>query len=158
MTNPMWDTRIQEAQKVQWTVEHFLQKKETGLFTDMEEWERTQFYLNEAIEKLLLTHGKTPEEEAEIVLAILMGYRITIRNDHHIRLALQRAESIFPILNDSILKCYLAVFCYGESFDKEKGHLARRMLKELKQYGTKLEAMEELLESMEEFEEEKWLY
>ena len=81
MTNPMWDTRIQEAQKVQWTVEHFLQKKETGLFTDMEEWERTQFYLNEAIEKLLLTHGKTPEEEAEIVLAILMGYRITIRND-----------------------------------------------------------------------------
>ena len=53
----MWDTRIQEAQKVQWTVEHFLQKKETGLFTDMEEWERTQLYLNEAIEKLLLTHG-----------------------------------------------------------------------------------------------------
>lgn len=75
-----------------------------------------------------------------------------------IRLALQRAESIFPILNDSILKCYLAVFCYGESFDKEKGYLARRMLKELKQNGTKLKAMEELLESMEEFEEEKWLY
>jgi hypothetical protein len=32
------------------------------------------------------------------------------------------------------------------------------MLKELKQNGTKLEVMEELLESMEEFEEEKWLY
>lgn len=27
----MWDTRIQEAQKVQWTVEHFLQKERDGL-------------------------------------------------------------------------------------------------------------------------------
>lgn len=73
-------------------------------------------------DSLFLERGNTPEEEASICLAVLMGYNATIYNsyrDEKKQLVLNRSWKVLDKLSSSLLKCELLTYCYGEVFDEE---------------------------------------
>ena len=141
---------MQLAKEVQRKVAKFLYK-ETGVpFTNMEEWAQTQTYLAQSINELMKQEGATPDEEAEAVLAILMGYTIAVRNPKNIISTLERAEKVFPNITSPLLKCQLAIFCYGECYDEELSIMAHTLIEELKHSEKDtghLGCLEELLQS-----------
>ena len=106
--------------------------------------------LAQCMTELVCKEGSTAEEEAEIVLAILMGYTIVVRNPLHIDIALERAERVLPLLENSVLKCYLAAFCYTETGDEELADIVSDLMETLKAAGNgeEIRWVEELLESM----------
>ena len=67
--------------------------------------------------------GATPEEEANICLALLMGYNATIYNqgdkDEKKQSILYRCSDVLDQLPVTLLKCQLLLACYGEIFDEE---------------------------------------
>lgn len=103
--------------------------------TDIEEWNLMQQHLSIALKELETLHGNTPEEEGEIVLAILMGYCIAVRNGKKVMQALQRAEQVIHQLDDELLKCKLAVHCYVEFPDKKLAAMVLSLLEEVKTQG-----------------------
>ena len=123
-------------------------------FTDVEEWQELQTRLTSGIKELDEWEGENPDEEAERLLAILMGYCVAVRDGRRIHRALERAEQVFPRVQDSVLKCHLAVFCYMEWRDEELGEWAYRLIEEQKASGRGEEVamVEKLLETMEESE------
>lgn len=127
--------------------------KELG-YTDVEEWQELQMKLTTGLKELDGREEESPDEEAERLLAILMGYCVVVRDRRRIQRALERAEQVFPRVQDPVLKCHLAVFCYMECRDEELGELAYRLIEEQKVSGREEEVMmvEKLLETMEESE------
>ena len=67
--------------------------------------------------------GATPEEEANICLALLMGYNATIYNqgdkEEKKQSILDRCSDVLDQLPVTLLKCQLLLACYGEIFDEE---------------------------------------
>ena len=104
-------------------------------FTDVEEWKQVQTHLAAALRELERMEGDSPEEEGELVLAILMGYGITVRNPRNVSRALERAERVLPLLTNPVLKCKLAAHCYLEVPDEELLELVRSLIEELKRSG-----------------------
>lgn len=103
---------------------------DNSLFTDMEEWSRAQDVLSRQVRCLLQEQGQNADEEAEILLAVLMGYGVTIRQQQGVDLALKRAQRVFQEIRDRGLKGRLAVCCYGESRQEEFFHTADGLLDE----------------------------
>lgn len=72
-------------------------------------------------------HGKDARQEAELCLGILMGYSGCMYanpSDHKKRESVvKRACRVLDRLEDSLLKCRLLTYCYGEVYD---GELAAR--------------------------------
>lgn len=145
-------TIIQHTQEIQQLASQFLDQKCCKSYTNIEEWKETQKFLTHAIKQLMQQEGSTPEEEGEAVLAILMGYTLTVRNSRNIELVLARAERVWPLITDPILKCKLAIFCYGECYDEELAEEAHRLIGELKRCDRweEVKRLEELLISMQE--------
>lgn len=116
----------------------------------MDEWQEMQRELSLYLNELIRKEGSTPEEEAEIVLAILMGYTLAVRNPLHIDMALERAERVLPVFDDSVLKCHLAAFCYAETGDEELAETVLALMEALKgaSNGEEIRWVEELLETM----------
>lgn len=108
---------------------------DTSLFTDVEEWKHVQSHLTRELRELERLEGSTPEEEGELLLAILMGYCVTVRNSRLIDRILERAERVLPCLTDKVLRCKLAAFCYRECPDGELLELVRSLIVELKREG-----------------------
>ena len=104
-------------------------------YTDVEQWKLVQTYLSQALAELEKAEGGSPEEEGELVLAILMGYCVTVRNGWNVQRALQRAERVLPHLTDAVLKCKLAVYCYVEFPDEELASMVESLLSEVKAQG-----------------------
>ena len=75
-------------------------------FTDVEDWQELQTRLTSGIKELDEWEGENPDEEAERLLAILMGYCVAVRDGRRIHRALERAEQVFPWVQDSVLKCH----------------------------------------------------
>ncbi len=119
---------IDKTKEIQEVAAKLLYGEQGMPFTDVEEWNRMQVFLSKELDKLVREEGSTPEEEAELALAILMGYTVAIRKPQQIDLALARAERVFSLLPDSLLKCKLAVFCYLECRDEELLETAWRLL------------------------------
>ena len=147
----MTNSTILQAKEIQQLAGRFLYEEAAKPYTDVEEWKEVQGHLATCIELLLKQEGSTPEEEGEIVLAVLMGYAIAVRKRKNIAVAMERANRVLPILQDPVLKCRLAIFCYGECYDEELANLAHRLIEEQKVMGDSQAAMglEELLLSME---------
>lgn len=143
---------IDKSKEIQRMAAQFLYENGDMPYTYVEEWTQTQSFLTQSIGKLIKQEGRTPDEEGEVILAILMGYTIVIRNSKNIDIALERAERVFPLIKDPLLKCKLAIFCYGECFDEELANTAHQLIKELKKTrrGEELASLEILLQSMEE--------
>ena len=141
-----------QAKEIQQLAGRFLYEEAAKPYTDVEEWKEVQGHLATCIENLLKQEGSTPEEEAEIVLAVLMGYAIAVRKRKNIAIAMERANRVLPILEDPVLKCRLAIFCYGECYDEELANLAHRLIEEQKVKGDNQAAvgLEDMLVCMEE--------
>lgn len=129
-----------------------LYSKDSSAFTNVEGWKEIQRFLTQSIKQLMQQEGSTPEEEGEAVLAILMGYTLTVRNSLNIELVQARAERVWPLITDPVLKCKLAIFCYGECYDEELAEEAHRLIGELKRCDRweEVKRLEELLVSMQE--------
>lgn len=78
--------------------------------------------------KLACAKGNTVEEEAEICLALLMGFNSYIRDDSGIQEALSRTHEILPLLPSGALKCQLLVFCYGVEYEQELYEEAKHII------------------------------
>ena len=78
--------------------------------------------------------GATPEEEANICLALLMGYNATIYNqgdkEEKKQVVLNRCWKILDLISSSLLKCRLLTYCYGEVFEEELAHQAHLIIEE----------------------------
>ena len=83
-------------------------------------------------DELFPVKGKDQEEEAALCVALLMGYNATIYNDgdreDKKQAVLDRAFDVLPELGDSLLKCRLLLYCYGEVYDKELIEEARQII------------------------------
>lgn len=141
-----------QARKLQNLAGRYMYGEEAP-FTDITRWKEMQHRLAGDITDLIKVQGSSPEEEAEVLLAVLMGYCVTIRNDRHVDEALVRAEKVLPNLQDKVLKCHLMVFCYGECPDELLADDIYRLMDELKDEGKEeeirvvMELMENLVES-----------
>ena len=148
----MIQTLTNQAKEVQHIASQFLYEEHGEIYTDIEEWTKVQTYLAHSIECLTRQVGTTPEEEGEAVLAILMGYAVAMRNNRNISEALKRAEKVMPCIEDEVLRCHLAVFCYGECFDPKLAETAHGLMRVLGEKGKEdeVKVLEELLCTMEE--------
>ena len=134
---------LSRAREVQEFAEKQLSPDAACDYTDVEQWKQMQTCLAQTLAELEKAEGSTPEEEGELVLALLMGYCVAVRNGKSVERALQRAERVMPLLTDNLLKCKLAVYCYLEVPDEELAELASVLMAKLKGQGNE-EEMERL--------------
>lgn len=141
--------RLNLAKCVQHRVGKYLMGDAT--FADVEEWKELQQELAAGLKALNEWKGATPDEEAERLLAILMGYCVAVRDSRCVERVLQQAEQVLPKVQDLVLKCYLAVFCYLECPDEELGKVVSEEIMMLKESGRMEEVgfLERLLENIE---------
>ena len=126
---------LTRAREVQAFAEKQLSPDVVCDYTDAEQWKQMQTCLAQTLAELEKAEGGTPDEEGELVLALLMGYCVAVRNGRNVERALQRAERVMPLLTDNLLKCKLAVHCYLEVPDEELGEMASALMVTLKQQG-----------------------
>lgn len=105
--------------------------------------------------------GDTPEEEAGICLALLMGYNATIYSDKDKEAKkqsiLDRAWEVLEQLPSSLLRCQLLTYCYGEVFEKELAQEAHAIIDSWQ--GRELTAKEqEVVENLRNLEENQYPY
>lgn len=105
--------------------------------------------------------GDTPEEEAGICLALLMGYNATIYSDKDKEAKkqsiLDRAWEVLEQLPPSLLKCQLLTYCYGEVFEDELAQEAHAIIDSWQ--GRELTAKEqEVVENLRNLEENQYPY
>ena len=104
-------------------------------YTDVEQWKVMQTCLVRELAELEGAETRNPEEEGELVLALLMGYCVAVRNGTAVQRALERAERVMPLLDDGLLKCRLAVYCCLEVPDEELLEETQVLLEKLKEKG-----------------------
>lgn len=126
---------VVRAREVQIFVADQLYAEVPPEFTDVEEWKEIQSHLSRALKELETLVGETPEEEGELVLALLMGHCVAVRNSQSVTRALERAERVLPLLSDPVLKCKLACFCYLEFPEEELLETVRFCMEEVKNSG-----------------------
>ena len=105
--------------------------------------------------------GDTPEEEAGICLALLMGYNATIYSEKDKEAKkqsiLDRAWEVLEQLPPSLLKCQLLTYCYGEVFEDELAQEAHAIIDSWQ--GRELTAKEqEIVENLRNLEENQYPY
>ena len=80
--------------------------------------------------------GATSEEEANICLALLMGYNATIYNqgdkEEKKQGVLNRCWDVLDQLPATLLKCQLLTYCYGEVFEEELAKEAHTIIESWK--------------------------
>ena len=76
--------------------------------------------------------GSTVEEQANVCLALLMGYNATIYNygdkEQKKQEILVRACDVLERLPDSLLKVRLLTYCYGETYEEALLQSARKIV------------------------------
>ena len=76
--------------------------------------------------------GSTLEEQANVCLALLMGYSASFidhgEKQEHVQEVLDRCWDILEALPDSLLKLRLLTACYGEVFDESLADEARKII------------------------------
>lgn len=76
--------------------------------------------------------GTTIEEQANVLLALLMGYGASFvdhgEKQQHVQEVLKRCWDILDVLPTSLLKLRLLTACYGEVFDEALAEEARRII------------------------------
>lgn len=105
--------------------------------------------------------GDTPEEEAGICLALLMGYNATIYSykdkEAKKQSILDRAWEVLEQLPPSLLKCQLLTYCYGEVFEEDLAQEAHAIIDSWQ--GRELTAKEqEVVENLRNLEENQYPY
>ena len=101
------------------------------------------------------------EEEANLCLALLMGYNATIYSDKDKEAKkqsiLDRAWEVLEQLPPSLLKCQLLTYCYGEVFEEELAQEAHAIIDSWQ--GRELTSKEqEVVENLRNLEENQYPY
>lgn len=77
-------------------------------------------------------HGSTPEEQANVCLALLMGYSASFidhgEKQEHVQQILDRCWDLLESLPASLLKLRLLTACYAEVFDESLADEARTII------------------------------
>lgn len=77
-------------------------------------------------------HGSTPEEQANVCLALLMGYSASFidhgEKQEHVQQILDRCWDLLESLPASLLKLRLLTACYAEVFDEPLADEARTII------------------------------
>ena len=86
-----------------------------------------------AADSLFREKGETPELEASLCIALLMGYNATMYNhgdkEAKKQEVLNRASEVLDKLPaNSLLKCRLLVYCYGEVYEDELAEEAHEII------------------------------
>ena len=102
--------------------------QDNGEYSYIDKYEEVTSWISATCKKLITYKGETAEEEAEILLAVLVGYSTTIRDEQNIHQAVQRTYKVLPRLSHSLLKCQLLTYCYGEEYDKDLSLEAERII------------------------------
>lgn len=73
---------------------------------------------------LLLQKGKSPEEEAEILVTLFKGYdtmlfNFSLENEQIVQELLDRSMTVLEKLPASVLKCQLLLECFEQMGDEE---------------------------------------
>ena len=73
---------------------------------------------------LLLQKGKSPEEEAEILVTLFKGYdtmlfNFSLENEQVVQELLDRSMTVLEKLPASVLKCQLLLECFEQMGDEE---------------------------------------
>ena len=83
-------------------------------------------------DSLFSAQGSDVEEEANLCLALLMGYNATIYNygdkEQKKQEVLVRACDVLERLPDSLLKVRLLTYCYGETYEEALLQSARKIV------------------------------
>ena len=78
------------------------------------------------------TWGTTVEEQANVCLALLMGYNASFidhgEKQQHVQEVLNRCWDVLDVLPASLLKLRLLTTCYGEVFDEALADEARTII------------------------------
>ena len=78
------------------------------------------------------TWGTTVEEQANVCLALLMGYSASFvdhgEKQQHVQEVLNRCWDVLDTLPESLLKLRLLTACYGEVFDEPLAEEARSII------------------------------
>ena len=77
-------------------------------------------------------HGASPEEEASLCLALLLGYNATLC-DHgdrqqRIQQVLEHSWKVLPHMSDPLLKVRLLTYCYSECYEEELADQAHAII------------------------------
>ena len=76
--------------------------------------------------------GTTMEEQANVCLALLMGYSASFidhgEKQRHVQEVLNRCWDVLDVLPASLLKLCLLTVCYGEVFDEALANEARSII------------------------------
>lgn len=148
----MTESLTLQARRIQGIIGNYLYGGAVS-YTDVEQWKEVQQLLMRSISEMLQAAPECPEEEAEVLLAVLMAGSVAMRYPDYMDEVLQRAEKVLPNLQDKVLKCHLMVFCYGECPDELLADDVYRLMDELKDEGKEeeirvvMELMENLVES-----------
>lgn len=109
--------------ELQQTARELLHLGEDTGFVYAEDLSRLNCRVHELIHALYNKKGKTIEEEASLCLAVLMGYAGSMyanpSDERKKQQILNRSWVVLEKLPDSLLKCQLLTFCYGEVYEKD---------------------------------------
>ena len=103
--------------------------------------------------------GRTVEEEANLCLALLMGYNATIyddgRKDKKKQSVLDRSWEVLSELAPSLLKVRLLTYCYAEVYEEDLIQEARAIIHTWKKEELTLEQIE-IIEELNNIEENQY--
>lgn len=107
-------------------------------------------------DSLFCEKGETPELEASLCVALLMGYNATMYNhgdkEAKKQAVLDRACKVLCTLPASVLKCRLLIYCYGEVYEEELLQEANEIIQSWGDSGELSEEEQEVIKVLERIE------
>lgn len=125
--------------------------EDDGEYSYIDKYREVISWIYQACRELIRYRGENDEEEAEICLAVLIGYSTTIRDSKNVRRAIDRAYQVLPRLTPSLLKCQSLIYCYIEACDESLVREAKYIIDSWKEeeIGIEEQKTRELLENLE---------
>ena len=124
--------------------------QDDGEYSYIDKYKEVTSWIYKTCRNLIRHRGENDEEEAEICLAVLIGYSTTIRDSKNIRRSIDRAYQVLPRLVPSLLKCQLLIYCYIEACDESLVREAKLIIDTWKEdeMGKEEQKTRELLENL----------
>lgn len=142
---------IRKARELRRIADKLVYFQDEDEYSHIDKYKKVTYWIHRTSRKLILNIGITDKEEAEICLAVLIGYNVTIRNEKDIHKVLDRALAVLPKMSPSLLKCQLLVYCYAELYIKKLAEEAEKIMENWKEQNLSIEQkwIKEFLEDIE---------
>ncbi len=146
---------INTARELREKAEKLAYLQDDGEYSYIDKYKEITSWIYKTCRELIRFRGENDEEEAEICLAVLIGYSTTIRDSKNIRRAIDRAYQVLPRLLPSLLKCQLLIYCYIEACDESLIREAKQIIDswDAKEIGEEETKTKELFENLEKHKE-----